>query len=322
LFANLFSSNHTVLDGNAVSFSQNYSNDIDVNDAIKFETGASTFCVKRSGKLLSIEARKEITTTDTIFYSLGNLPKQQYTFNFIPENIAPGLTAILVDNYLKTETPINLTENTDVTFTITDDKNSSGANRFYIIFQTGSPLNMLFLSMNVIQKEKGVLITWKTEEEDGDVINYKVEHSTDGIHFTEIGCINAGKEKENNYEFLHLHPAVGNNFYRISITKMNGEIQYQDVMKIVVTGNESSIKVYPNPIRNGVIQLQFSHQSSGTYILNLFDLRGYKLFSKKVLIERGNSLQTITLRKEIANGIYNLEIIKPDGSKSILKIEK
>jgi hypothetical protein len=56
--------------------------------------------------------------------------------------------------------------------------------------------------------------------------------------------------------------------------------------------------------------------------LNLFDLRGYKIFSKKVLIERGNSLQIITLRNEIANGIYNLEIIKPDGSKSILKIEK
>jgi hypothetical protein len=56
--------------------------------------------------------------------------------------------------------------------------------------------------------------------------------------------------------------------------------------------------------------------------LNLFDLRGYKIFSKKVFIERGNSLQIITLRKELANGIYNLEIIKPDGSKSILKIEK
>jgi hypothetical protein len=252
---------------------------------------------------------------------LGNLPKQQYTFSFIPENITPGLTAILVDNYLKTETPINLTENTDVTFTITDDKNSSGANRFYIIFRTSSPLNVAFLSMNVIQKEKDVLITWKTDEE-ADVINYKVEHSTDGIHFTEIVCITAGKEKANSYEFLHLHPAVGNNFYRISITKMNGEIQYHDVMKIVITGIESSIKVYPNPIQHGVIQLQFSHQSSGTHILNLFDLRGYKLFSKKVLIERGNSLQVITLRKEIANGIYNLEIIKPDGSKSILKIEK
>ena len=321
LFANLFSSNHTVLDGNAVSFSQDYSNDIDVNDAIKFETGGSTFCVKRSGKLLSIEARKEIISSDTIFYSLGNLPKQQYTFNFIPENITPGLTTILIDNYLKTETPISLTENTDVTFTITDDKNSSVANRFYIIFRTSSPLNMLFFSMNVIQKEKAALITWKTDEE-ADVRNYKVEHSTDGIHFTEIGCINAGKEKANSYEFLHLHPAVGNNFYRISITKMNGEIQYHDVMKIVITGIESSIKVYPNPIQHGVIQLQFSHQSSGTHILNLFDLRGYKLFSKKVLIERGNSLQVITLRKEIANGIYNLEIIKPDGSKSILKIEK
>jgi hypothetical protein len=310
-----------VLDGNAVSFSHNYSNDIDLNDAIKIETGGSTFGVKRSGKLLSIEARKEIITSDTIFYSLGNLPKQQYKFNFIPENMAPGLTAILVDNYLKTETVVDLSQSTDVTFTITDDKNSSGANRFYIILRTSSPLNISFLSMNVIQKEKGVLITWKTDEE-ADVRNYKVEHSTDGIHFIQIGCINVGKEKGNNYEFFHLNPAPENNFYRLGAIKINGEIQYSEIKRITIGGPEPSIKVYPNPIRHGVIQLQFSNQSSGAHILNLFDLRGYKIFSKKVFIERGNSLQIITLRKEIANGIYNLEIIKPDGSKSILKIEK
>jgi hypothetical protein len=49
---------------------------------------------------------------------------------------------------------------------------------------------------------------------------------------------------------------------------------------------------------------------------------GHKRFSKKVLVEHGNSSQIIALKKEIANGVYNLEVIKPDGSKSVLKIEK
>jgi hypothetical protein len=322
LYANLFSQNGILIDGNAVSFSSKFSNEIDRYDAPKIAAGGPIFVLKRTGKSLSIEARKEITSADTIFYSLENLPKQQYKFNFIPENMVPGLTAILVDNYLKTETPINLSQNTDVTFTITDDKNSTGTNRFYIIFRKSSALNMLFLSMNAIQKEKGVLITWKTDEEADDIRNYKVEHSTDGIHFAEIGCINAGKEKANNYEFLHLNPAAGNNFYRLSAIKINGEIRYNDIKRIVIAGIESSIKVYPNPIQQGIIQLQFYNQSSGIYLLNLFDLVGHKKFSKKVLVERGNSSQIITLKKEIANGVYNLEVIKPDGSKSVLKIEK
>jgi len=321
LFANLFSENGILIDGNAVSFSSKFSNGIDAYDAPKFITGVPGFCLKRTSKLFSVEARKEIKSADTIFYSLENLPKQQYKFNFIPENMMTGLTAILVDNYLKTETPINLTQNTDINFIVTDDKNSTGANRFYIVFRTSSPLNISFLSMNVIQKQKSVLITWKTNT-DADVKNYKLEHSTDGIHFTEIGCINAGTEKANNYEFLHLNPATGNNFYRLSVIKINGEIQYNDIKKIIIAGVESSIKVYPNPIQQGVIQLQFINQSSGIYLLNLFDLVGDNKFSKKILVEHGNSSQIITLKKEIANGLYNLEIIKPDGSKSVLKIEK
>ncbi len=321
LFANLFSQNGILIDGNAVSFSSKYSNEIDAYDAPKFTTGVPVFCLKRKSKFFSVEARKEISSLDTIFYSLENLPKQQYKLNFIPENIATGFIAILVDNYLKTETPIDLIKNTTVAFTITDDKNSSGANRFYIIFRTSSPPGMAFLSMNVIQKEKGVLISWKTNT-DADVKNYKLEHSIDGIHFTEIGCINAGKENTNNYEFLHLNPAKGNNFYRLSGIKSNGEIQYNDIKRIVIAGIESSIKIYPNPIRQGVIQILFSNQSSGIYLLNLFDLAGRKKFSKKILVEQGNSSQIIMLKKEIANGLYNLEIIKPDGSKSILKIEK
>jgi len=321
LFANLFSENGILIDGNAVSFSSKFSNGIDNYDAPKIATGGPMFGLKRTGKFLSIEARNDITSADTIFYSLENLPKQQYKFNFIPENMMTGLTAILVDNYLKTETPINLTQNTDINFIVTDDKNSTGANRFYIVFRTSSPLNISFLSMNVIQKQKSVLITWKTNT-DADVKNYKLEHSTDGIHFTEIGCINAGTEKANNYEFLHLNPATGNNFYRLSVIKINGEIQYNDIKKIIIAGVESSIKVYPNPIQQGVIQLQFINQSSGIYLLNLFDLVGDNKFSKKILVEHGNSSQIITLKKEIANGLYNLEIIKPNGSKSVLKIEK
>ena len=321
LFANLFSQNGILIDGNAVSFSSKFSNEIDAYDAPKFITGVPVFCLKRTSKLFSVEARNDITSADTIFYSLENLPKQQYKFSFIPENMMTGLTAILVDNYLKTETPINLTQNTDVNFIVTDDKNSTGVNRFYIVFRTSSPLNISFLSMNVIQKQKSVLITWKTNT-DADVKNYKLEHSTDGIHFAEIGCINAGTGKANNYEFLDLNPATGNNFYRLSVIKINGEIQYNDIKKIIIAGVESSIKVYPNPIQQGVIQLQFINQSSGIYLLNLFDLVGDKKFSKKILVEHGNSSQIITLKKEIANGIYTLEIIKPDGSKSVLKIEK
>ena len=107
LFANLISKNGIVVDGNAVSFSVKFSNKIDGDDVTKFGVPAESFAVKRMGKLLTVEAREEINVTDTIFYSLRNLIKQDYTIILYARNVRSPLDAYLIDRYLKTEKQIN-----------------------------------------------------------------------------------------------------------------------------------------------------------------------------------------------------------------------
>ncbi len=135
LFADLVSKKGTVIDGNAVSFSNSYSNKINANDALKIPSPAENFALKRSGKILVVEAREEIRPTDTIFYSLKNLAKKEYKLVFVPQNLHSELDAFLVDQYLHTERQISFTDTSIIDFKVTDEKASSNQDRFFMVFR-------------------------------------------------------------------------------------------------------------------------------------------------------------------------------------------
>ncbi len=126
LFANLISKG-VIRDGNAVAFDQKFSNNVDGEDALKMTNARENFAVKVDGKILAVEARKEMKESDTIFYHLKNLSKQQYKLSFIPENIHSGLEAHLIDQYLKTDTLVSLTDTSFVNFFVTTYKASANA---------------------------------------------------------------------------------------------------------------------------------------------------------------------------------------------------
>ncbi|MEO8821495.1 MAG: hypothetical protein ABI374_11675, partial [Ginsengibacter sp.] len=321
LFANLNAQNNIVLDGNAVSFSSKFSNEIDANDALKILSGTANFGLKRAGKILSVEARKEVTLSDTIFYSLENLSKQQYKLVFLPEKMQPGFDAHLIDQYLKTESSISLADTTFVNFSITDDQESAAPQRFYLVFRASVRLSLSFLSINAYPKDGNVLIAWEVENEN-DIENYQVECSADGINFSNIGIINAKDGPVNGYEFIHAQPKAGDNFYRLRINKIDGKVEYKKVVKVWIPESTSSIEIYPNPVQNGVIEIQFINQSAGKYYFNLYNSIGQKMFSKEINCEGGNFIQSIRPGKAFIQGIYQLEILKPNGDKKTLKVWK
>lgn len=318
LFANLFLSNDKLIDGNAVSFSTQFSNEVDGDDALKISGDGITFSLKRSGKFLSVEARNKILISDTIFYSLQNLPRQSYKLGFIPERMEPGFEAFLKDEFLKTETPVKLTDTSVVNFSVTEDKASAMPGRFFIIFRESSTLPMSLLSMNAYLKNGNIWIVWKAGNEN-DIKNYQVEYSQDGIHFLNLGIVEPKNESINNYEFIHQRPGAGNNFYRIRINKIDGGVQFSKVAKVAIPRSGSSMMIYPNPVQDGVIGLQFTNQPLGKYRFNLYNFSGQKVFSEESNY-KGEGALSLNPRKKLTAGIYQLEIIKPNEERTSLKI--
>jgi hypothetical protein len=318
LFANLVSKNDVVIDGNAVSFSGQFSNEIDANDALKKLGEGENFALKRSGTMLTVEARQEIKATDTIFYTLKNLAKKEYKLVFVPKKIKAAVNAYLTDKYLHTERQIVFTDTSVINFTVTNEKASSDPGRFFLTFRAKpDPLAVSTFSINAYSKEKKVIVEWTVENEN-DIKNYELEYSTDGTHFSNIGIVSPGNF-DGKYTFVHDHPNAETAYYRIKINKINGGSEYQKVAKVIIPGITSKIQIVPNPIQQRIIKLQFVKQPLGKYLFNLYNAVGQKIFSEKLAYKGGATLSLKTI-DDLNAGIYQLEIIKPNSERTLLKI--
>jgi autotransporter-associated beta strand protein len=74
----------------------------------------------------------------------------------------------------------------------------------------------------------------------------------------------------------------------------------------------ASIKVFPNPVEDAIVTLQFVKQPKGRYTLTLTDLAGRVLYNGVKEHAGGTASQQLQLPAGIARGAYNLSIIAPD----------
>jgi len=321
LFANLYTSSGVLADGNAVAFSNSFSNKVDKDDALKIANAGENFGIKRNGKNLAIEARSPIQVTDTVFYAISNLKRQGYRLFFVPQNINTGLSAYLIDHYLKTEKQVSLTDSTSINFSITQDSASSSSGRFMIVFRANEALPVTFVSVMAFRQNQYILVEWKVENENG-LKEYGVERSTDGTHFSTLAVIPALNISKATYQFPDNNPAIGNNYYRIRSLDLDGKIKYSAVVTISTENIKSAINVYPNPLVDGKINLQFMGQPSGNYGIRLFNSAGQELLVKTIEHPADNMNETIQLRGNLPHGIYQLEITGPGGEKHLIKVSQ
>ncbi len=83
--------------------------------------------------------------------------------------------------------------------------------------------------------------------------------------------------------------------------------------------SKNDITVYPNPVTNGVVKLNFANQPAGTYEVQLLDLNGKLIASKKIAINNKIQTEEFRLPELIANGIYIIKITGQINSNSIIK---
>jgi hypothetical protein len=316
----LYTNAGLIADGNAVAFDNNFANTIDGNDALKITNSGENFGIKRAGKILAVEARSPVEASDTIYYNLSNFGRKTYQLHFAPENMrGSGLSAYLIDKYLKTSTPVNLDDTSTVAITVNADAASSAADRLMVVFSPMTALPVTFTSVKAYQEGKDIAVEWNVENE-SNMQQYEVEKSSDGNSFTKVATIAAINGVANNYHWLDQQILPGYNYYRIRSVDINGKTNYTQVVKVLVGKSGSEIRVYPNPIINGTINLQLTNQPPGIYEIKLINPLGQEIISKKIIHTGGNIIETIELNSGSAKGVYQLKVIKPDGSEKVNKV--
>ena len=99
---------------------------------------------------------------------------------------------------------------------------------------------------------QAVTIGWSTTAEQHNDY-FSIERSTDGSNFTAIGKVEAANlASGSNYIFRDERPAIGNNFYRLSQTDLNGKTTYFSILKAVIDVQTGGLVMFPNPASSSV----------------------------------------------------------------------
>ncbi len=318
LKANLYAvtnNGNELADGNSVVFDNNFSKGFDANDVIKASNFGENLGVTVSGKDLVIDARANANEEDEIQYSINNLKQLQYALEFVPKNLNADVEAYLKDNFEGTLTPVSFTANSVYKFKVTSNPASAAKDRFKLVFTTRASVPVSFIAVNAVPKAENVEVNWKMSAENG-IKSYEVEHSADGVRFLNASSVAAKGiiNSDASYIYLHAKAVEGTNYYRIKSIAKDGGVAYSKVVNTKLI-KVRSIAVYPNPVSNGILNIQVNKLPEGSYSAVLSNKSGQIMhrfiFSNN---NEGSGSRTTKLPSNLTAGVYELRVVCPDGT--------
>ena len=324
LFTNLYvvlpSSGPTLIDGVMNQFKKGFSNKIDSLDIRKLANSGENISIKSGSKLLAVERRPSLSEQDTIFLNFTNERVQKYRFEFIAKGLSEtGLQAYIEDHYLNTTTRINMEDTTIFDFSVENVQGSYAPGRFDIVFKQVVIPPPVITSIEASAKDRDITVDWNIINEK-NMQQYEVERSFDGIQFAKVTTTAAANAGSSHYSWIDESVLPGYYYYRIRSTDNTGKVQYTKNVKVLVGDGKSLITIYPNPITNGIINLQMINMPAGKYGIRLMNHLGQIIVSKQVERMEGSNIEAIKWNYNLAHGVYQLEIIQPDGSVKVIKV--
>ncbi|MEO7045051.1 MAG: hypothetical protein ABI091_07055 [Ferruginibacter sp.] len=180
------------------------------------------------------------------------------------------------------------------------------------------PVNIISVSANAVNKN--INVEWKVENE-RNVKEYIVEKSADGNNFNKVSFVQSNNKGTDTYNWLDTNPLTGFNYYRITRIDENNQKSLSQIVKVSMgTNSNNGISVYPVPIVNGAINLQLMNEPGGKYFVRVLNQLGQPVLSKQIIHAEGNSSEIIQMEKNSSHGIYTVEITKPNGELTSIKI--
>lgn len=300
------SNNFIYTDGTAAYFDNAFSNNLALNEDVhKAWNNGENFCLIKNTKYLSVERLKLPVVNDSLFL-IQSVSNGTYKLEIHAENMDALLPAYLIDSYLNTETPINMSGVTEYQYTATNAAASKAYSRFTIVFKQAS-MPVTFSGIKAYKKAEGINVEWNVAQEK-DIEKYEIERSANGVEFSVIG--NAAPKNIGNTTYTHFdaQPLNGDNFYRVKSIDRNGKVQFTSIVKVNMTSKEAYVSVYPNPVKDGRVNFTLSDIEKGNYNAVVYSADGKRIASKTINFAGGVASENITLPAATAKGIYQLQL--------------
>lgn len=298
-------------DGVLASLDPSNSNLIDDNDAIKMPNPYEGIAIDKNPILLGMEQRQMPGNNDSIFLKLSNLTRPQYKLQIFTQNMAGAtLRPWLFDKYLNTVSALSITDTNTVLFNTSSSIPASiDPNRFRLVFKAVAfiVLPIIFSELHATEINKNLEVEWTISQEPG-IIRYEIEHSIDGVHFKRAGTVayHSGNNLQ-SYNFLHRDVVSGNNYYRVKVILVNGNVIISKTVMERISGVLVEFATYPNPVIGQNLNIHFANIVKGDYQVAVVNGIGGVVTSTIINHQGGTTTYPIKL-PNFSTGNYTLRI--------------
>ncbi len=173
--------------------------------------------------------------------------------------------------------------------------------------------NAAVQTISAVVSDKEVNLSWSAKNQ-GAELEYIVEKSLDGEHFSAIGNReNASEAGHFSYSFSdRLSPREINQrdiYYRIGWKAGENRMAYTKPMLVRVnkTGAVKFISVFPQPVQNDINML-LSVKEDSYMAASLTDDNGREILNRAGNIDSGSKTLALTGTGNLAKGVYWLEV--------------
>ena len=216
--------------------------------------------------------------------------------------------------------------NADGTASIVDGTLSSYSNIFSNIIDKNDAMKLTNFGENFGIVRDGKTLIVERRDAIGDEINFKMWQMNQQGYQLEIIADNIDPNVSAFLQDKYLKTTTPLNVS--GTTKVNfavtGDVASAAENRFSIVFSKSSIvlnpalTIYPNPVSNGMINIRFDNMPQGNYLVRVVNNLGQTVVLKSIHHAQGTSLETLHINNK--NGIYHVEITKPDNTKYISKI--
>ena len=170
----------------------------------------------------------------------------------------------------------------------------------------------LQLEFNAAKNGRYVLLDWLARNNDVTK-NYTVQRSTDGAGFSDLFTKpNTKADAMESYWEVDWKPELGDNFYRLRQTLLNGTQVFSGIKKIGFDIDINEVSLFPNPA-DGFININLHPYAGKSGNLQVFNQLGQQM--DFIEIEKIPELTYFVKLEGYREGLYFL-VINVDGNKS------
>ncbi len=190
------------------------------------------------------------------------------------------------------------------------------------VIECGVPLAAQLLSFNGQQTNGLAELRWTTSNEE-EPLQFDIEKSTDGIHFSVIGSIGSLQDyttEQQQYTFTDPATVIGKTYYRINMRNQRGQSTWSRTIQLSTRQEALNFVSVINPFSNE-LQVDVATAQSGKAEADLIDASGKIVRHKTTDLLTGVTRIKFENTSGLAPGMYFLRIRNQNGyiQKTVLK---